>query len=202
MQTAFDTLVALGPDGIQLTPGCQPTPRFATAVSRARLPYSTHHGFSWSARKRPVWEQGRCLVNATSVHPPRSFEGWERWLERFEGPALETMYPGYVLGTGEQIERAMALGVPLAVDVSHLWIQRCAGVLGPATWARLQAYPHVVEVHLSANDGRADQHRPIQSDTFGLDWARQRREPTIVECYLHRLDDGARRRQLDLARAA
>ena len=101
METAFRELWSLEPDGVQLCPGCVPTQGFATVVSRFGRRYTTHHGFSWSARKRPVWEDGRCLVQSTSVHPPQRMERWEAWLERFEGPALETMYGEALLGTGE-----------------------------------------------------------------------------------------------------
>lgn len=209
MDAAFRQLWALEPDGVQLCPGCLPTAGFAVLVSRHGRRYTTHHGFSWTARRRQVWKDGQCLVRAGSVHPPVRMQGWERWLETWvaneEGagiplPALETMYGDHLLGSGEELDRAMDLGVLLAVDVSHLWIQLQSGVLEPRTWLRLQDYDRIAEIHVSANDGHADQHRPLRPDSFGLAWAQQRQEPVILECYLHRLDADERRTQLALAR--
>ena len=71
--------------------------------------------------------------------------------------------------------------------------------MSPRTWGRLRAYPHVAEIHVSANDGRRDRHDPLSPDTFGLPWARERAAegvPVIVESHWHRQDDADRRRQL------
>ncbi len=114
------------------------------------------------------------------------------------------MYPGYELGDGESIERAMADRLPLAVDISHAFIQRNAGVMTATTWQRLADYDRIAEVHVSANAGAYDSHRPITDETFGLAWARERLRagtPTVLECYMHKLPDDERRRQLDLVRA-
>ncbi len=207
MAMAFEDLVALGPDGIQLTPGNHPTPGFVSVVVASNLPVRTHHGFSWTERRRPVWHRGTLLVAAASVHPPAASMGFEP--STLFGPdspsptALETMYPGEHLGSGEAIERAMRNDIPLAVDVSHIFIQREQGVMSQGTWARLQDYPNVVEVHVSANDGRRDQHQPIQRGTFGLQWAQARAQagtPVILEGYFHRLSTDLRSRQLALLR--
>lgn len=114
---------------------------------------------------------------------------------------VEVMYPGYHLGTGAEIEDAMARGLPLAVDVSHLWIQRCAGVLSRRTWRRLRGYDHVTEVHLSDNDGRHDLHRPVSSASFGLGWALERGSggvPVVLECRFHRLSESERAAQVEV----
>lgn len=55
------------------------------------------------------------------------------------------------------------------------------------------------EVHVFANDGRRDQHRPLTADTFGRAWARERLRagtPTVLECYMHQLSTAERQHQL------
>ena len=86
-------------------------------------------------------------------------------------PILETMYPGYALGDGAALEDAMARRLRLAVDVSHLLMQREQGCLSAATLARVLDYDRIAEIHVSANDGRRDLHAPLAADTFGLAWA-------------------------------
>lgn len=201
MGAALSALTALKPDGVQLTPGNQPTKHFADAA-RA-LPTRTHHGFTFAAfRTRTIWAEGKCLVGSDSVHPPASAEAPIDWGSPL--PVLETMYPGYRLGTGAELDAAMDRGVPLAVDVSHLFIQQQQGVLGPRTLARILDYPRIAEVHVSANDGRRDLHHPLTESSFGLAWARAKRAagtPVILECYFHRLTRDQRERQADLVRA-
>lgn len=117
------------------------------------------------------------------------------------GWALETMYPGQLLGTGGELRRAMAAGAGLAVDVSHLWIQRCSGVLDDVDLRAVLDYDGIVEVHLSDNDGRSDRHTLLSKDTFLLDWARGKGAhgvPLVWESYLHGVDADTVRRQLDL----
>jgi len=70
-----------------------------------------------------------------------------------------------------------------------------------ATWRRLQTYGRLAELHVSANDGRSDQHRPLDANTFGLAFARERAAegpPLVRESYLHRLQDSERRQQVAL----
>ena len=102
---------------------------------------------------------------------------------------METMYPGYCLGSGVELDRAMDIGLELAVDVSHIYMQLNQQVLGSATWDRLQVYDNVSEIHLSSNDGSRDQHRVVDAGTFGFDWATARAAdgtPLILESYMHR----------------
>ncbi len=195
--SAFDELRALGPVGIQLTPGNQPSANFDPGSVATR----THHGFALGKWKTKVWsDDGRCLVKNDSVHPPMGADlAW--WEHASSAPILETMYPGYALGCGEELERAMTERLPLAVDVSHVFIQRHAGVISEATWRHLQDYERVEEVHVSKNPGTTDAHQPLTEDTFGLGWAREKLRagtPVILEAYLHRLTRDARRAQLDL----
>lgn len=197
MQAAFDELARLG-TGIQLTPGNKPTPGFAAHVEASGVTTRRHHGFAFDARKTETWSNGACLVESESVHPPMAGQPWSR-----EGRIIEVMYPGYELGTGDEVERAMADAMPLAVDVSHVHIQRARGVMDDRVWRRLADYAHIAEVHVSANAGRHDTHEPLAASTFGLDWARERLQagtPTVLECYMHRLSVDERRRQIDLVR--
>jgi hypothetical protein len=200
MASAFDELARLG-CGIQLTPGNLPTPAFRDRVASSGVTTRRHHGFAWDARRTATWVDGACAVASESVHPPKAGEH-AGWLERAL-PVIEVMYPGYELGDGESVERAMADGRELAVDISHAFIQRTAGVISERTWTRLCDYDRIAEVHVSANGGRHDSHQPLREDTFGLAWARARLAagtPTVLECYMHRLSDDDRRRQLELIR--
>jgi hypothetical protein len=203
MAAAFDELAALGA-GIQLTPGNHPTPGFQAHVAASGVAVRRHHGFTFDARRRDAWQDGACVTDAESVHPPEVGAPWRAWYERqATPPILEIMYPGCELGTGGEIEDAMAAALPLAVDISHVYIQRVQGAMSERTWHRLQDYPRIAEVHVSANDGRRDSHQPLRSDSFGLAWARKRLaigDPVVFECYLHRLSDRERRAQLDLLR--
>ncbi|MBL8918359.1 MAG: hypothetical protein JNJ54_05825 [Myxococcaceae bacterium] len=208
MRSAFDELSGLGV-GVQLTPGNEPTRGFEAHVRAAGVPVRTHHGFSFAARVARVWrDEGSCAIDTDSVHPPKTntpaAAHFDEWLEAHgDERVLETMYPGYRLGTGGELERAMDLGVRLAVDVSHLFIQRTAGVLADATLRRLLDYAQVAEVHVSQNDGRHDSHRLLRGDVFGLGWAVERERsgvPLIYEAYLHQARDDVRRSQLDRLR--
>ena len=195
---AFDELAALGA-GIQLTPGNLPDPALRAHVAASPTATRRHHGFAFAARVTPVWSAGACVTDAESVHPPKAGEPWRAWLDRAAAPPIvEVMYPGYELGTGDEVERAITDQLALAVDISHVFIQRTAGAMSDATWRRLQAYDRIFEVHVSANRGRNDTHQPIASDTFGLAWARERgaHVPVVLECYMHRLSDAQRRAQL------
>src|ERR1044071_5433777 len=80
MARAFDEIAALDV-GIQLTPGNLPTPDFREHVARARVVTRRHHGFAFDARRQPTWGEGRCLVDAESVHPPEHGEcdAWRTW---------------------------------------------------------------------------------------------------------------------------
>jgi hypothetical protein len=204
MAGAFDDLARLGV-GIQLTPGNVPTPAFEAHVARAGLATRRHHGFAFDARKAEVWsERGACTVASESVHPPLAAAGdaWHAWYgDAPIRPIVEVMYPGYALGTGDEVERAMAEGYELAVDISHAFIQRTAGTMTDAQWRRLCDYDRIAEVHVSANRGTFDAHQPIARHAFGLGWARARLAagtPVVLECYMHKLSADARRAQLDL----
>ncbi|PIQ28246.1 hypothetical protein COW36_04580 [bacterium (Candidatus Blackallbacteria) CG17_big_fil_post_rev_8_21_14_2_50_48_46] len=209
MQAAAEELLQLSPAGLQLTPGNAPTTNFADWLDIQGLPILKHHGFCWQALRQPVWNgQGRCRVSSDSVHPPQTHDPCATiWWQSVEAnpdvqPILESMYPGYLLGTGQELELAMDLGLKLAVDISHLHLQLCQGVLKDQTLKRLQAYEAISEIHLSENNGRHDSHRPLQRQSFGLDWALERGQeiPLVLEAYFHSLSTAEREAQLHLIR--
>ena len=71
MSEAARELLDLEPDGLQLTPGNLPTADFAAFANGVTT--LRHHGFSFTARRQPVWaDDGVCLVDNDSVHPPQS----------------------------------------------------------------------------------------------------------------------------------
>ncbi len=195
---------SLGVAHLQLCPGN--LPGLAAKAAAETLTTRTHHGFSWSRLHVPVWNaDGTAAIEADSLHPPKhgavDEAAWWRGLEDHRHGVIEVMYPPYLLGDDASIVRALAAKAMLAIDVSHLHLLHVQGVLSAATFRKLAAYEHVAEVHVSNNDGRSDQHRPIDRDTFWLGWALERRAggvPMVLECYMHRLPHHARLAQLDL----
>ena len=204
MDAAFDELAALGAQGIQLTPGNAPTPQFAAHVARSKLPYRIHHGFSWLKRRRPVWNEKDLVTHADSVHPPETMaeREWQAWLEDYADshPILEIMTPGNRLGSSSEIMHAMERGVRLALDLSHLHILRCQGVLSDQDTRDLLNYEHIAEVHVSHDNGERDAHTSLTADTYGLAYARERigELPVVLEGYMHKLPTDLRQEQLAL----
>jgi hypothetical protein len=195
---------SVGVAHLQLCPGN--LPGLSAKAEVARLSTRTHHGFSWSRVRTSVWNpDGSLAVEANSVHPPKRGEvdeaAWWRRLERGEFGVLEVMYPPYLLSDDASVERALATNAPLAIDISHLHIMHATGALSAQGLRKVEEYEHIAEVHVSSNDGRADQHRPLHRNSFFLGWAKERRAagvPIILECYMHRLSHDARRQQLEL----
>lgn len=204
MQSAFDELIALGPDGIQLTPGNAPTYGFMAYVDYQGVPTKTHQGFTPRAIRQEVWKDDQTLTGHwDSVHPPRQINNDWMPSEDLKDQIIEVMYPGRALGQGGAIEAAMANGQRLAVDVSHIFIQLIHGTMSEKTWQKLQDYDRIAEVHVSSNAGDRDSHAPVDENTFGLSWAREKGAagtPVILESYFHKVDDADRRRQMDIVR--
>ncbi len=206
MQSAFDDLTALGPNGIQLTPGNAPTYGFMAYVDYVGIPVKTHQGFTPRAIRQKVWQDEQTLSGHwDSVHPPRDVA--EDWMPDpvHKDQIIEIMYPGRALGNGAAIEHVMAMEQNLAVVVSHIFIQLNQGSLSKRTWQKLQDYDRIAEVHVSANAGDRDSHAPVDENTFGLDWAREKGAsgtPVVLESYLHKVEDDARRRQMDIVRGS
>ncbi|KAF3890556.1 MULTISPECIES: hypothetical protein [Nostocales] len=207
MQSAAEELLSLGIGGLQLTPGLVPTEGFQDWLEEKQISVRTHHGFSWRRLRAKVWsDNGDCVVNSNSIHPPlKNHPCAKLWDSRvklgdYHHLILETMYPEYCLGNGEEVAWAMDLGLQLAVDVSHVYIQLCQGAMSENVWRRLQEYEGLQELHVSSNTGSADIHQPITKDTFGLDWVKERSGdgiPVILECYLHKLSLAQRTEQVE-----
>lgn len=210
MQAAAEDLLSLNVDGLQLTPGLAPTENFSTWLENNQVNTRTHHGFCWDRLRRRVWsDDGDCLVTSDSIHPPLIKDAccgaW--WKRLYKGDyhhlVLETMYPGYCLGNSEELTAAMDLQLKLAVDVSHIYIQLSLGSLTDTVWRRLQDYEYISELHLSSNTGACDIHQPIDKNTFGYDWVKERtisggEIPIILECYMHGLSQEQRAGQIQL----
>lgn len=223
---AFEELAALPVDGIQLTPGCLPTPGFKEQVSTYEGAVRMHHGFAWGAYRRDVYDEHLRPIDIGkqhSVHPPplhppsQPRTAWRKqparsrgcpaympqdWIEiaREEDLLVETMYPGEALGTGDELDLALDLGLRLAVDISHLHIQHVAGALTRTQMHRVLDSDLVEEIHVSENNGQRDQHQGLAETSFLLDWARERSHalPVVLESYWHRTPAAERFHQLEL----
>jgi hypothetical protein len=178
---AFAELARLPVTGVQLTPGNLPSPGFRELVHAYDGVLRYHHSFSWEHYRAQVYDAaGRTpkLPRTWSIHPPEAKHPvrFSTWLTgALEVDALcEVMYPGYALGQDAQLLDAMSSGLRLAIDISHLHIQRVRGDLREATLNKLLAYSRIEEVHVSHNLGRADSHLPLCEDTPWLAWARER----------------------------
>ena len=208
IKSAAEELIKLEIKGLQLTPGLVPDTDFKIWLEKEKINYRTHHGFSWHKYNTAVWnENADCLVTSNSIHPPiLDSPPGKVWKERAEKGVyhnflLETMYPKYHLGNDKELAWAMANNFKLAVDVSHIYIQQQSECLSNSVWQKLQQYQHIGELHLSANNGRADIHQPLTKNSFGLDWVKERSQdsiPVILECYMHRLSHSERLAQIEL----
>lgn len=210
MSWAAEELLSLEPDGLQLTPGNVPTVDFINQLKTDGVPTMTHHGFCEVAYRQPVWDGVALLVPSDSVHPPRrdSVDPDEWFDANLRGDhgttTMEVMFGDELLGNADEVDRAMDQGMPLAVDVSHVFIQLSQGQMGSRTWERLASYDNIQEIHLSQNDGVSDLHQQLTTEAFGFDWAVDRIKdlPVVVESYLHKLDEGERREMLTPLRRA
>jgi hypothetical protein len=195
MSEAADTLAALAPGqvGLQLTPGCAPSPMQISCPTR------THHGFTERALRTPVWVNGLLVWHGDSVHPPRQSEVPDDW-QPPDDLVMETMYPGYAaLANGDQIAAAMDAGRWLAVDIAHLDIQMYHGIISKNVIQRLLDYKRVAEVHVSTSRESRDTHAKLSMSTWGLEWARDKLAngtPVILECYMHKLSHEERLEQI------
>lgn len=79
--------------------------------------------------------------------------------------AVEGLYPApgdpFLLSTWEEYRWLLERGPGFAIDMSHLHILHCRAPADPGLVRALLASPRCLEVHISDNDGRADQHRPL-----------------------------------------
>ncbi|MFN8535872.1 MAG: hypothetical protein U0232_00140 [Thermomicrobiales bacterium] len=202
--------------GLQLCGGHRPLAPCGGGALRAEVEallgddgaLRVHHAFSWLDVAAPVWTHDGRLVPPLdlpaaprTIHPPRhdAPETWvaeaRRAVQAGEIEAVEVMYRGYALHS-----RAALAGwdLPIAVDVSHLhlWPDRS----DPELWTFFRQMD-LREVHVSHNEGRADDHRPLRPDTFGLAWAAERGRagvPVVLECVMRGMPVEYRLRQLEL----
>lgn len=198
---ALNNVMELNPEGLQLTPGNHPSPNFKESIT---VPYRFHHGFCWSAYRREVYNSDLMPINIGyhhSIHPPETGD-FNQWISKVGDYVLECMYPGYLLGTGEEIEVALKLRKRLAIDISHLFIMKSQGVISNSILNKILDYDLIEEIHISHNDGKYDSHRPISESTPYLDWAKGRKGKTLLvyESYLHKLSLTDRLKQLEIIR--
>lgn len=200
---ALSNLLALNPDGIQLTPGNHPTSGFKESLN---LPYRFHHGFSWNKYRRDIYDgAGKLIIDISyqhSIHPPKNDVGvsFNQWISTTEDYLLEIMYPGYFLGNGQEIEQAMDLNKRLALDISHLYIQQCQEVISKKLIDKLLCYHNIQEIHVSHNNGINDTHQPINTNTPFISIIQKKSIPIVYESYLHKSDLLTRHQQIDLLR--
>ena len=108
---------------------------------------------------------------------PEMFDNLRRMNDEFEVTvAVEGMYPhprqAFLLDCWSDYEALLEAAVPFALDLSHLNIVACREQRQDLDLTRaLLASPHCLEVHLSANSGRADQHRPLDGTRSEWWWA-------------------------------
>jgi len=86
---------------------------------------------------------------------------------------VEGMYPAvrmkYHLSSWREYEQLLGAGVYYAIDLSHLHILKTrTGILPLGLVCELLSHPLCMEVHVSGNDGRSDQHTPIDKDIWWL----------------------------------
>lgn len=197
MNDAAQTLLALAPGriGLQLTPGCAPSPL------GVECPMRTHHGYTPRALRAVVWNNGDLKWHGHSVHPPLARQVPEGW-QPPENVVMETMYPGYAaLANGEQLTRAMVEGRWIAVDVAHLDIQRHHNILPESVFKEILDYNRVAEVHVSTSEEHRDTHAKLTLPNWGLEWALDRMRAgtdVVLECYMHNLSHEERLEQVGL----
>lgn len=203
MTLAYQELLKLDPDGIQLTPGNIPTPNFQEEV---KIPYRLHHGFSWTERKREVWNDNNEAINIEkerSIHPPMKGD-FNSWIQNVGDHILEIMYPGdkYLLSNDEQVNTAMDFKKRLAIDISHINIMFKQKEIGQETLDRLLSYNKICEIHVSHNAGNFDTHRLLIKESFLLEWAKSKLKdlPVVYESYFHKLTDKEREHQIKMVR--
>lgn len=202
---AYLQLMSLGVDGIQLTPGNKPD-----GLDVLTLPnVSYHHGFTFRSKRQKVWDtDGTCLVENQTVHPPDFIKEavnkytWFNYINEHPEIVLETMYPArgsdYPLSDSNSLNWAMDNNRPLAVDISHLKIQK---ELDNKTLNRLLNYDNIREIHVSDNNGQHDSHIAICDNTYLLSWAKERPEVKVLECYMHRMSEQEREKQICILRS-
>lgn len=105
----------------------------------------------------------------TEATLPEVFDNTRRCAELFGVPVgVEGHYPTpgneFNLATWEEYRALLDSGVAYALDLSHLNIvAHRTGKLDTGLTAELLASENAIEIHLSGNDGRGDQHRIVEA---------------------------------------
>lgn len=87
---------------------------------------------------------------------------------------VEGLYPseatGWLMSSFEDYRTVMGSGARYAIDLSH-WqiIARKEGRLELGLLEDLLTHPRCLEIHVSDNDGKRDNHRPLARKTFWID---------------------------------
>ena len=84
---------------------------------------------------------------------------------------VEGLYPAtgnpWLVSTWHEYQALLVADVPYAIDLSHLHILACqSGVRNEDLVRELLASERCIEVHLSHNDGRGDQHQVCNSEPW------------------------------------
>lgn len=95
-----------------------------------------------------------------------AFDNCRRAADLFRCPVgIEGLYPSrsedWLLSTWAEYRQLLTVGVPYALDLSHLQILATqSGQLDLGLVSELLASCYCMEIHVSHNDGRADSHHP------------------------------------------
>lgn len=201
-----------GCEGIQLTPGNSPPKDRELPLQGLKSRF--HHTYSPTSPIGKGWHrQDGALAFGTvtdnrSIHPPFGREATiKEACDYFSKSSMLCEIPLYKQYLGASYSDCMALAEAcpsgVAVDVSHLFISLTSEGWTVAQVREVMNLPNIREIHVSANNGRIDQHRSLFPTDFGLDWARERAQdniPVVLECYMHTLDSETRRKQFFIVR--
>jgi len=176
MAAAFDELAAL-----ELASSSRPQ-SIRLPASRRMSPPPGRHPPTMDSHSTPavVRLAGRSLRGPMPSRciRPRSGAPWRAWTRcRPRHRSRDHVPPAASSGRGE-IKDAMAAALPLAVDISHVYIQRAQGAMSERTWHR----PAGLSTHRPRCTSRRttprDSHQPLAATASawrGLASARHRR---------------------------
>lgn len=155
-----------------------PGTRFRLHANVRVTPQYVCADLSGFGRHRPWFEHAAALSRQLNACAYSAHAGWRseanleqmldnarRCADLFECPvAVEGMYPAghvdYLVSTWAEYRRLFESGVPYALDLSHLNIVAAqSGVREYGMVSEMLACERCLEVHISDNDGTADQHR-------------------------------------------
>lgn len=204
---AYNKLLKLKPDGIQLTPGNKVSSGFKNYQT---IPYRLHHTFSWTKVKEPIYDNNgkicREILENQSIHPPviKDYKNtFKFWLSQITTEIIELMFPTYYGGNDEEINAILDANFKIAVDISHLFICKTKSSISDNTLKRILNYQNILEIHISQNTGSRDSHDPINKKCPFIDWASERGQeiPLIFESYLFRLSEKEQLNQVELVKS-